>query len=70
VAGNQLNQFPESYNLLGRKLIEVLHAWGYQPMPGSFVASLAAALSTQTLILFVLASSSRSSSGSRRSATW
>jgi len=55
VAGNQLNQFPESYNLLGRKLIEVLHAWGYQPMPGSFVASLAAALSTQTLILFVLA---------------
>ncbi len=55
VAGRQLNQFPESYNLLGRKLIEVLHAWGYQPTPGSFIASLAAALSTQTLILFVLA---------------
>jgi len=55
VAGRQLNQFPESYNLLGRKLIEVLHAWGYQPVPGSFVANLAAALSTQTLILFVLA---------------
>jgi len=55
VAGRQLNQFPESYNLLGRKLIEVLKAWGYQPAPGSFGASLAAALSTQTLILFVLA---------------
>jgi ribose transport system permease protein len=55
VAGNQLNQFPESYNLLGRKLIEVLHAWGYQPVAGGFVASLAAALSTQTLILFILA---------------
>ncbi len=55
VAGRQLNQFPESYNLLGRKLIEVLRAWGYQPTPGSFIADLAAALSTQTLILFVLA---------------
>jgi ribose transport system permease protein len=55
VAGRQLNQFPESYNLLGRKLIEVLRAWGYQPVPGTFVANLAAALSTQTLILFVLA---------------
>jgi ribose transport system permease protein len=55
VAGRQLNQFPESYNLLGRKLIEVLQAWGYRPVPGSFVANLAAALSTQTLILFVLA---------------
>jgi ribose transport system permease protein len=55
VAGRQLSQFPESYNLLGRKLIEVLRAWGYQPVPGSFVASLSAALSTQTLIMFVLA---------------
>jgi len=55
VAGRQLNQFPESYNLLGRKLIEVLNAWGYRPTPGTFIASLAAALSTQTLILFVLA---------------
>jgi ribose transport system permease protein len=55
VEGRQLNQFPESYNLLGRKLIEVLNAWGYQPMPGGVIANLAAALSTQTLILFILA---------------
>ncbi|MGE0117494.1 MAG: ABC transporter permease [Dongiaceae bacterium] len=55
VAGRQLNQFPESYNLLGRKLIEIFRYWGIQLTPGSFLADLAAALSTQTLILFVLA---------------
>ncbi|HTO82349.1 MAG TPA: ABC transporter permease, partial [Methylomirabilota bacterium] len=55
VAGRQLNQFPESYNLLGRKLIEVLKAWGMNLDPYSLVGSIAAALSTQTLILFVIA---------------
>lgn len=55
VAGRQLNQFPESYNLIGRKLIEVLRAWGIQTEPGGVIAQLASALSTQTLILFVLA---------------
>jgi len=55
VAGRQLNQFPESYNLIGRKISEVLRAWGMAPEPGSFAAQLAAALSTQTLILFILA---------------
>ena len=55
VAGRQLNQFPESYNLLGRKLIEVLNAWGVTLDPNSLLGSVAAALSTQTLILFVIA---------------
>ena len=55
VGGRQLNQFPESYNLLGRKLIEVLRAWDMAPAPGSFAADLASAMSTQTLILFVIA---------------
>ncbi|HET6222747.1 MAG TPA: ABC transporter permease, partial [Dongiaceae bacterium] len=55
VAGRQLNQFPESYNLLGRKLIEIFKARGIELEPGSFLANLAAALSTQTLILFVIA---------------
>jgi ribose transport system permease protein len=55
VAGNQLNQFPESYNLLGRKLIEIFRYYGVQLTPGTFLGDLAAALSTQTLILFVLA---------------
>ncbi len=55
VAGRQLNQFPESYNLLGRKLSEVLGAWGMAPAPASLAGEIAAALSTQTLILFVVA---------------
>jgi ribose transport system permease protein len=55
VAGRQLNQFPETYNLLGRKLIEIFRYYGIQLTPGTFLADLAAALSTQTLILFVLA---------------
>jgi ribose transport system permease protein len=55
VAGRQLSQFPESYNLLGRKLIEVFRYWGVPLTPGTSFGDVAAALSTQTLILFVLA---------------
>ncbi len=55
VAGRQLNQFPETYNLLGRKLIEIFRYYGIQLTPGTFLGDVAAALSTQTLILFVLA---------------
>jgi ribose transport system permease protein len=55
VAGRQLNQFPETYNLLGRKLIEAFRYWGVELTPGTFLANLASAVSTQTLILFVLA---------------
>jgi ribose transport system permease protein len=55
VAGRQLNQFPETYNLLGRKLIEAFRYWGIELTPGTLLANLASAVSTQTLILFVLA---------------
>jgi ribose transport system permease protein len=54
-AGRQLQGFPESFNLLGRKLILLLEAWGIAPAPGGFLHALCSALSTQTLILFVLA---------------
>jgi len=55
VGGRQLSQFPESFNLLGRKFIELLRAWDMAPPPGSLLGQIAAAMSTQTLILFVLA---------------
>jgi ribose transport system permease protein len=55
VAGRQLNQFPEQYNLVGRKFIEVLDAWGIDVAAGSIWSNIASAMSTQTLILFVLA---------------
>ena len=55
VAGRQLSGFPESYNLLGRKFIEVLKYWGVTLASDGLPAKLAAAVSTQTLILFVLA---------------
>jgi ribose transport system permease protein len=55
VAGRQLNQFPESYNLLGRKVIEILRYSGVAVAPDSLLGRLAAAISTQTLILAVIA---------------
>jgi ribose transport system permease protein len=55
VGGRQLSQFPESFNLLGRKLIELLKVWDLAPAPDSLLAQIASAMSTQTLILFVLA---------------
>lgn len=54
VAGRQLNGFPPEFNLLGRKFIEVLDHWGVAPAPG-LLHDLASAVSTQTLILAVLA---------------
>ncbi len=54
-AGRQLQGFPESFNLIGRKLIEVLAYFGVAPARGSFWYPLAAAVSTQTLILAVVA---------------
>ena len=54
VAGRQLSQFPESYNLIGRKLIEVLRAVGHEPAPGWW-HDVASALSTQSIMLVVLA---------------
>ena len=54
-AGRQLQGFPESFNLLGRKLIEVLTYVGLAPARGSIWHALAAAVSTQTMILAVVA---------------
>jgi ribose transport system permease protein len=55
VAGRQLSQFPESYNLIGRKLIEVLRALGHEPAPGSLWFDVASALSTQSILLVAVA---------------
>ena len=54
VAGRQLSQFPESFNLTGRKLIELLRYWGVAPNSG-LGYDIAAALSLQTLIMMVIA---------------
>jgi ribose transport system permease protein len=53
-AGRQLSGFPETYNLLGRKLIEVLRYWDREPAPGLW-HDLASAVSVQTLIMLVIA---------------
>jgi ribose transport system permease protein len=55
VAGRQLSQFPESYNLIGRKLIEVLRYFGHPPEPGTVWFDIASAVSTQSIVLVVLA---------------
>lgn len=55
VAGRQLSQFPESYNLIGRKLIEILRYFGLEPAPGSLWSAVASAVSTQSILLIVLA---------------
>lgn len=55
VAGRQLNQFPESYNLMGRKVIEILRYHGVALAPDSFMGRLAGAVSTQTVVLAVIA---------------
>lgn len=55
VAGRQLSQFPESYSLIGRKLIEPLRALGLDPPPDSLLFELARVVSTQTLLLAILA---------------
>lgn len=53
--GRQLNQFPPQYNLLGRKFYQVLEYWGIPPAPDSIFYPISRAVSTQTLILAVLA---------------
>src|SRR5690606_12535496 len=55
VAGRQLSQFPESFGLIGRKLIEPLRALGIDPAPDSLLFDVASALSTQTLLLAAVA---------------
>lgn len=54
VAGRQLSGFPDGFNLLGRKLIELLRYWDIAPESG-LLFTVAAALSVQTIIMIVIA---------------
>jgi ribose transport system permease protein len=54
VAGQQLTGFPETFNLLGRKLVDVLSHFRIAVPPG-FFRSLTEAVSVQTLWLVVIA---------------
>lgn len=54
VSGRQLSGFPESFNLIGRNLFEVLAAFGMAPGNG-FFADFARAVSVQTLFVGLLA---------------
>ncbi len=53
--GRQLSQFPPQFNLIGRKFYEVLDYWGVPPAPDTVFYAVSRAVSTQTLILLVLA---------------
>lgn len=55
VSGRELFGFPESFNLIGRKLIEALRYFDIAPAPGSFLFNLSAALSVQSIFMTVLA---------------
>ncbi len=54
VAGTQLNGFPESYNLIGHSLFELLDAFGMAPAHGWQLA-VAKAVSVQTIFVIVVA---------------
>lgn len=55
VSGRELFGFPESFNLIGRKLIEALRYFDAAPAPGSFLFNVSAALSVQSIFMLVLA---------------
>jgi ribose transport system permease protein len=55
VSGRELFGFPESFNLIGRKLIEALRHFDIAPEPGSFLYNLSAALSVQSIFMLFLA---------------
>ncbi|HWA18849.1 MAG TPA: ABC transporter permease [Devosia sp.] len=54
VAGGQLSNFPAGFNLLGRKLIELLRYMKMEPGPG-LIYDIAAALSVQTIVMSIIA---------------
>jgi ribose transport system permease protein len=54
VAGTQLNGFPESFNLIGRSLYELLDALGAAPSGGLWLA-IAKAVSVQTIFVILVA---------------
>ncbi len=55
VSGRQLSGFPEGFNLIGRKLIEILIETGIAPAPGTIAYNVAAAVSVQTIVMAVIA---------------
>ncbi|MFO1207712.1 MAG: ABC transporter permease [Amaricoccus sp.] len=55
VSGRELFGFPESYNLIGRKLIEALKYFKIDPAPGTIPYDIAAALSVQSIFMAILA---------------
>ena len=54
VAGTQLNGFPESFNLIGRNLYELLDVMGLAPAGGLWLA-IAKAVSVQTIFVLLVA---------------
>jgi ribose transport system permease protein len=54
VAGTQLNGFPESFNLIGRNLYELLDVMGLAPTGGVWLA-VAKAVSVQTIFVLLVA---------------
>jgi len=54
VAGQQLTGFPERFNLLGRKLVDIFHYLGVDIPPGVLNA-IGQAVSVQTLWMFLIA---------------
>jgi ribose transport system permease protein len=54
VAGQQLTGFPETFNLFGRKLVDILHYFNALPPPG-VLRALSEAVSVQTLWMFLIA---------------
>jgi len=55
VSGFPLSGFPESYNLIGRKLIDVLTYVGAAPEKGTLLFDIASALSVQSIFMGVVA---------------
>jgi ribose transport system permease protein len=53
VSGNQLSNFPDGFNLLGRKLIEFFNFYNIG-VPDGLLYDLAAAISVQTIIMLVI----------------
>jgi len=55
VAGTQLNGFPESFNLIGRSLFELLDAVGAAPAKGTVWFAIASAVGVQTIFVILVA---------------
>jgi ribose transport system permease protein len=55
VSGHELFGFPESYNLIGRKLIELLRYLNIAPEPDTLLYDIASALSVQSIFMAVVA---------------